>query len=166
MCRKAKRSRSKRPCRRNNSGVKYSISPMLPSRTIIQGIRPWLLILGLAVFCLIVGLYFLKRPLQGEQSHPISSKIGAGATAQTSEPPAPTLHVTSIVQHGRIVEIQGNTDPGAIVMINGQPAATIFDGNQFRHFVGPLPGGTSIVSITSQNDHGGVNTQQMAVTVE
>lgn len=51
-------------------------------------------------------------------------------------------------------------------MINGQPAATIFDPNEFRHFVGPLPAGTSIVTITSQNDRGGVNTQQMAVTVE
>lgn len=85
---------------------------------------------------------------------------------ETGEPPAPTLRVTSILQHGHIVEIQGTTEPGAVVMINGQPAATLFDGNQFHHFVGPLPSGTSIVSITSQNDHGGVNTQQMAVTVE
>jgi uncharacterized protein YdiU (UPF0061 family) len=76
------------------------------------------------------------------------------------------LRVTSIMQHGRIVEIQGTTAPGAVVMINGQPAATLFDGNQFRHFVGPLPAGTSIVTMTSQNDQGGVNTQQMAVTVE
>jgi hypothetical protein len=70
------------------------------------------------------------------------------------------------VQHGRIVEIHGTTDTGAIVMINGQPAATIFAENEFRHFVGPLSAGTSIVTITSQNYQGGVNTQQMAVTVE
>jgi len=84
----------------------------------------------------------------------------------SSEPPAPVLHVTSVVQHGRIVEIEGTTEPGAIVMINGHPAATIFDGNAFRHFVGPLRAGTSIISITCQNERGGVETQQLALTLE
>lgn len=142
---------------------------MLPSRKIIQGIRPWWLLLGLAIFSVIMGLYFLKRPLQGEQAHSLPGKTKrarATASLETPAPSPPSLHITSIIQHGRIVEIQGDTDPGAIVMINGQPAATLFAGNQFRHFVGPLPAGTSIVSITSQDDQGGVNTQQMAVTVE
>lgn len=126
------------------------------------------MIFGIAVVLLIVGFYLLKRPLQAAQFRSrLSGTNHAGTTPRLgSEPAAPTLHVTSIVQHGRIVEIQGTTDPGAVVMINGQPAATIFAGNEFRHFVGPLPAGTSIVSITSQNDQGGVNTQQMAVTVE
>lgn len=83
-----------------------------------------------------------------------------------SDPSPPILQVNSIVQHGRIVEIEGTTDPGAIVMINGQPAPTIFDRNEFRHFVGPLPAGTSIVTITSQNNQGGVDTQRLAITVE
>jgi hypothetical protein len=140
---------------------------MLPFLTGIKTIRTWL-IFGTAVASLIVGFYLLKRPLQAEQPRSdISGTEHAGRTATLgSEPAAPTLHVTSIMQHGRIVEIQGTTDPGAVVMINGQPAATIFSGNEFRHFVGPLPAGTSIVSVTSQNDQGGVNTQQMAVTVE
>ena len=51
-------------------------------------------------------------------------------------------------------------------MINGEPAAIMFDGNAFRHFVGPLPHGTTIVSITCQNERGGVDTEQLAVTVE
>jgi hypothetical protein len=140
---------------------------MLPFLTGIKTIRTWL-IFGTAVATLIVGFYLLKRPLQAEQPRSdISGTEHAGTTATLgSQPAAPTLHVTSIVQHGRIVEIQGTTDPGAVVMINGQPAATIFDGSEFRHFIGPLPVGTSIVSVTSQNDQGGVNTQQMAVTVE
>jgi hypothetical protein len=140
---------------------------MLPSLTGIKAIRTWF-IFAIAIVALIVGFYLLKRPLQAEQPRSgIRGTEHAGTTATLgSEPAAPTLHVTSIVQHGRIVEIQGTTDPGAVVMINGQPAATIFPGNEFRHFVGPLPAGTSIVSVTSQNDQGGVNTQQLAVTVE
>ena len=127
------------------------------------------MLFGIAVVLLIVGSYLLKRPLQAAQ--PRSRLSGANHAGTTplfgsSEPAPPTLHVTSILQHGHIVEIHGTTDPGAVVMINGQPASTIFDPNEFRHFVGPLPVGTSIVTITSQNDRGGVNTQQMAITVE
>jgi hypothetical protein len=64
------------------------------------------------------------------------------------------------------VEIKGATDTGTVVMINGQPVASIFPENTFRHFLGPLPKGPSIVSITCQDELGGVNTQQLAVTVE
>jgi hypothetical protein len=78
----------------------------------------------------------------------------------------PALRVTGIVQHGRIVEIKGSTDAGAVVMINGEAVPTIFDGNEFRHFLGPLASGTSIITITCQNAEGGVNTQRLAITIE
>lgn len=67
---------------------------------------------------------------------------------------APVLNVTSIVQHGHIVEIKGSAEPGTVVMINGLPAATVFPGNTFRHFPGPLHAGTNVVSITCQNEQG------------
>jgi hypothetical protein len=127
------------------------------------------MLVGIVAVSMTTGFYLLKKPLLGQQprSRPSeTTRAGMIASLGESEPVAPTLHVTSIVQHGHIVEIHGTTDPGAIVMINGQPAATIFEPNEFRHFVGPLPVGTSIITITSQNDQGGVNTQQMAVTVE
>ena len=142
---------------------------MLLSPTIVKVIGRWWLPIAIAVFALATGLYFLKNPLLGQQVHSRTSETthsGTPASRTSSEPSEPTLHITSIVQHGRIVELHGTTDPGAIVMINGQPAATIFAGDEFRHFIGPLPAGTSIVTITSQNYQGGVNTQQMAVTVE
>jgi hypothetical protein len=141
---------------------------MLGSLTITKASKLWWLLSGTVFFSLTIGLYLLKRPLHGQQySRPIQTNhVGATTSLLSSEPSPPMLRITSIVQHGRIVEIQGTTAPGAVVMINGQPAATLFDGNQFRHFVGPLPAGTSIVTMTSQNDQGGVNTQQMAVTVE
>jgi hypothetical protein len=78
----------------------------------------------------------------------------------------PTLRIDSVVQHGQIVEIDGSTDPGAIVMINGERAAVIFDHNSFHHFLGPLPSGTTIIAVTSQDEHGGVNTKQVAVTIQ
>jgi hypothetical protein len=87
-------------------------------------------------------------------------------SVQVPAPRPPDLHINSVVVHGHIVEIEGSTDPGAVVMINGQTASTIFGGNNFRHFLGPLPSGTVIIGVTSQDERGGVNTQQIAATIE
>lgn len=129
--------------------------------------NPWtqlLMLIGTGVLCLGVSLWFgaqhsglhKRLPFVAARSLPISHDI---------EPHAPILHITSVVQHGRIVEIKGATEAGTVVMINGQPVATIFAGNTFRHFLGPLPTGTAIVSITCQDEQGGVNTQQLALTL-
>ena len=141
---------------------------MLLSSTLIKKIRPRSLAIAPAVLLLTLSLYFFKAhwPFQLLRSRPIESTRAGTTSLRKSAPSEPTLHVTSIVQHGHIIEIKGTTEPGAVIMINGQRAATIFDGNSFRHFVGPLPAGASIVSITCQNDDGGVNTQQLAVTLE
>lgn len=95
----------------------------------------------------------------------------ASSAAQPSNAPVgvlprpPRLEVASVVEHGHILEVKGVSDPGAIVMINGEPAAVVFPGNSFKHFLGPLPSGTTIITITSQNDQGGVNTRQIAFNV-
>lgn len=78
----------------------------------------------------------------------------------------PALRINLVVQHGHIIEISGSSDPGAVVMINGMPVASLFDGHSFRHFLGPLPSGTSIISATAQDEHGGVNTQRIVVTLQ
>jgi hypothetical protein len=76
------------------------------------------------------------------------------------------VQVSTVVHHGRIVEVKGSTDPGVVVMINGVPAVTFFDGNGFKHFLGPMPPGITIISITAQNEEGGVTTKQLAITVD
>jgi hypothetical protein len=47
-----------------------------------------------------------------------------------------------------------------------RPAPTIFGENEFRHFLGPLPFGTTVITVTSQDERGGVNTQQIAATIQ
>ena len=80
-------------------------------------------------------------------------------------PRTPVLNVESITPYGHIVEIQAETDPGTTVMVNGEKAAVIFAGSRTRHFVGPLPDGITVVTITAQNDEGGVITKRLAVVV-
>lgn len=43
-------------------------------------------------------------------------------------------------------------------MINGHTASTIFGG--IRHFLGSLPSGTAIITVTAQDEQEGVNTSK------
>ena len=124
--------------------------------------RPRKYAFAAGLLCLSFGLYLLIR-VHG--FHSATSGSTKRPTIAASSERTPRLQINSVVQHGHIVEISGSTDPGAIVMINGQTATTIFDDNSFRHFLGPLPSGTTIISVTSQDQQGGVNTQQLAVTI-
>lgn len=94
-----------------------------------------------------------KRPPSENAERPLSTVL----------PPA--LSVEAIKQHGHIAEIIAQTEPGATVMVNGEKAAVIFDGSRIKQFVGPLPDGITVITITAQNEKGGVNTQQVAVAL-
>ena len=92
--------------------------------------------------------------------------VNASTNVNSVEPPpSPSLHIDSVIVHGHIIEISGSTGPGVVVMINGQTASTIFGANAFRHFMGPFPSGTTIITVTAQDERGGVNTQQIAATI-
>jgi hypothetical protein len=80
-------------------------------------------------------------------------------------PPIPALHSDSVTQYGHIIEISGSTDRG-VVMINGETASTIFGANRFRQFLGPFSSGTTVITVTVQDEQGGVNTQQIAATIQ
>jgi len=128
----------------------------------------WLPRVAVCVLFVSVALY-LFNCFSASRAHPSQRSTSKAQTqlgsVQVSSPRAPTLQINSVTQHGHIVEIQGLTDPGAVVMINGVTASPI-EGNSFRHFLGPLPSGTSIITVTSQDEQGGVNTQQIAATIE
>ena len=83
----------------------------------------------------------------------------------SSGPRTPILNVESVTPYGHIVEIVAETDTGTTVMVNGQKAAVIFAGSRIRHFVGPLPDGVTVITITAQNDEGGVNTKTLAIVL-
>ena len=127
--------------------------------------RPRKYALSVGFIALTLLLYCVIHPQVVHRNH--TSRSNVPLILPKADPVrSPELHISKVVQHGRIVEIVGDTDPGAVVMINGQSAATIFDHNSFRHFVGPLPSGTTIITVTSQDERGGVNTQRVAVTIE
>lgn len=124
--------------------------------------RKWILACSaLSVSTLIVlGLGICQGGVKRRRTTP---HIQQQVSDETAADQKPELDIKSVVQHGHIVEIIAETQPGTTVMINGQRAA-IFDFN-IRHFVGPLPDGVNNITVTAQNQTGGVNTQHVAVVL-
>jgi hypothetical protein len=76
------------------------------------------------------------------------------------------LELRPLVQHGHVIEIQGRTEPAARVMVNGHEVPIIASDGTFHYFTPPLPNGESLITVTAQNAHGGVNTLQKKVLIQ
>lgn len=76
------------------------------------------------------------------------------------------LVIDEIIQHGRVIEIVGRTETGAIVTVNAEPVAMVQPDGSFRHFTSPMPGpGAHTITIVSQNRRGEVVTRKQPVLV-
>jgi hypothetical protein len=76
------------------------------------------------------------------------------------------LELDPLVQHGHVIELIGKTEIGARVMVNGHEVPVVSADGTFHYFTPPLPAGESVITITAQNDKGGVNTQQKKVVIQ
>jgi hypothetical protein len=76
------------------------------------------------------------------------------------------LTLDSFVQHGRIIEVKGKTDPSARVMVNGAEVPYMHPDGSFRYLTPPLPNGENMITVTAQNAKGGVNTQSKKVVIQ
>src|SRR5208282_5265331 len=75
------------------------------------------------------------------------------------------LEITGTQIHGRVVEIIGRTEPGAALIINGQPVPIIAADGTFRHFTEPLEPGQHTIVIIGENRRGGTNRVPVTIVV-
>jgi hypothetical protein len=75
------------------------------------------------------------------------------------------LEIQSTQLIGHAVEITGRTEPGAALIINGQPVPNIAKDGTFRHFTEPLLPGEHTIVVIGQNRRGGTGHQQVSVVV-
>ena len=75
------------------------------------------------------------------------------------------LEVGGTQLHGRVVEVFGKTEPGAALIINGQPVPSIGGDGAFRYFTEPLEPGEHSIVIVGQNRRGGTAKQQVTIVV-
>jgi hypothetical protein len=105
--------------------------------------------------------------------------IAVDAQKQTSEV-SETFKFTIVVQgksqemvleiggtqlHGRVAEVFGRTEPGAALIVNGQPVPNIGGDGTFRYFTEPLEPGEHTIVIVGQNRRGGTAKQQVVIVV-
>lgn len=75
------------------------------------------------------------------------------------------LEVEGTQLHGRMVEIIGRTEPGASLIINGQPVSNIGADGKFQHFTEQLQPGQQTIVITGQNRRGGTAIQRVPIVI-
>ena len=75
------------------------------------------------------------------------------------------LEITGTQLHGRVAEIIGKTEPGAALIINGQPVPSIGADGNFRYFTEALEPGEHTIVIVGQNRRGGTDKQQVTIVV-
>jgi hypothetical protein len=75
------------------------------------------------------------------------------------------LEVAAPQVHGNVVEIVGRTEPGAAILINGQPVGNIQPDGTFRHFTPPLPRGPQKIVISGQNRRGGATIKRLDIVI-
>lgn len=75
------------------------------------------------------------------------------------------LEISSTQLHGRVAEIVGRTEPGAALIVNGEPVPNIAADGTFRHFTEPLEPGQHTIVVIGQNRRGGTAKQQVSIVV-
>ena len=75
------------------------------------------------------------------------------------------LEVTGTQLHGNVAEIIGRTEPGAALIISGQPVPNIQPDGGFRFFTEPLARGSQTIVITGQNRRGGTTIKRVPIVV-
>jgi hypothetical protein len=76
------------------------------------------------------------------------------------------LELKPFIQHAHVIEIKGNTEPGARVMVNGEQVPGMALDGSFTYFTPQLPTGENLITITAQNEKGAVNTTQRTVVIQ
>jgi len=110
--------------------------------------------------------YWTVRALDGRGDESPEAEARRFTLAQQPATEQLLLVINDIIQHGRVIEIVGKTEPGAIVTINAEPVALVQPDGSFRHFTSPLPhAGVHTVTIVAQNRRGEVVTRKQPVLV-
>jgi hypothetical protein len=112
------------------------------------------------------GDYFwavVATDAQNRSSEP--SDVSKFTLAEQGRTQDMVLEIESTQLHGTVVEIRGQTEPGAALMVNGQAVAQIDRDGRFQYFTPPQPRGTLTLVIVGQNRRGGTATKSVPIVV-
>ncbi len=77
------------------------------------------------------------------------------------------LELDNFIQHGKVYQIVGRTEPGARIMVNDEPVFTVQPDGSFKHFTQPFPSpGANQITVTAQNAKGQIATRRKTVYIQ
>ena len=101
-----------------------------------------------------------KNKRESAPSEPFRFDVVAQGKAQEM-----LLEVDSTEIHGNVVELIGRTEPGATLIINGDPVADIEPDGKFHYFTQALSRGEHDIAITGQNRRGGTVIKKVSILI-
>jgi hypothetical protein len=103
---------------------------------------------------------------EGNESQP-SSANRFSLVQQVETGTQAFLDISGIIQHGRVLEVVGRTEPGSTVIVNNEQVFTIAADGTFRHFTSELAKtGANQITITAQNRKGDTHTIRKTIVIE
>jgi hypothetical protein len=75
------------------------------------------------------------------------------------------LEIGNTELHGNVMEISGRTEPGAALIINGEPVADIRPDGTFKYFTSSLSRGSQTIVVTGQNRRGGTAIKRVEIVI-
>ena len=110
--------------------------------------------------------YWSVRSIDAEGRTSIESERNKFTVVPKGSDAGLALQLDPFVSHGHVIEVRGKTDPSARVMVNGEEVPVIGGDGSFHYYTPPLPPGENMITITAQNNRGGMNTQTKKIVVQ
>jgi FecR protein len=110
--------------------------------------------------------YWSVRSIDAEGRTSIESERNKFTVVPKGSDAGLALQLDSFVSHGHVIEVRGKTEPSARVMVNGEEVPVIGGDGSFHYYTPPLPAGENMITITAQNNRGGMNTQTKKIVVQ
>jgi hypothetical protein len=109
--------------------------------------------------------YWTVTSLNGEESQ--QSETNQFSVVRQENAGELLLVVERTVQHGRVIEIIGRTEPGATVLVNNEPVFSVAPNGSFKHFTSPLSNtGPNRITVTAQNSEGKLATVRKTISIQ
>jgi hypothetical protein len=111
--------------------------------------------------------YWTVTSLNSEQMESQQSESNQFSVIRQDTAGEILLVVEKTIQHGRVIEIIGRTEPGATVLVNNEPVFSVAPNGSFKHFTSPLSNaGPNRITITAQNSEGRIATVRKSITIQ
>jgi Glucodextranase, domain B/FecR protein len=110
--------------------------------------------------------YWSVRSVDGQGRTSVESERNKFTVVPKGSDAGLALQLDPFVSHGHVIEVRGKTDPSARVMVNGEEVPVIGGDGSFHYYTPPLPAGENMITITAQNNRGGMNTQTKKIVVQ